>query len=100
MASQWYYTKDGEKAGPVASVELKRLARSGLPKPTDLIWKEGMADWVPANKAQNLFPEEGIVAQAPMPALAPRPAAARTADAVPEYELAEVLDDPPSRASA
>jgi len=48
MASEWFYTRDGKsKAGPVASAQLKALARSGQLLPTDMVWKEGMAQWKP-----------------------------------------------------
>lgn len=55
MASEWFYAKDGKQFGPVAPAELKGMATSGLLDPTDLIWKEGMADWKPANSVANLF---------------------------------------------
>src|SRR5262249_16207435 len=42
--------------------ELKRLAASGILKPTDLVWKDGMSNWARANSAHDLFSEEtGII---------------------------------------
>lgn len=58
MATEWFYTSGGQKAGPVSSQELKRLATQGILLPTDLLWKEGMKDWLPASKAKNLFADE------------------------------------------
>jgi hypothetical protein len=55
MATDWYYSKNGSKHGPVASAELKALARAGKLLPTDLIWKEGMSSWKPATKVKGLF---------------------------------------------
>jgi hypothetical protein len=55
MAEQWYYIKDGEKHGPVHVVNLKRLAQNEKLMPTDLLWKEGLADWVPAGRLKGLF---------------------------------------------
>jgi hypothetical protein len=50
--SQWYYSKSGRQLGPVPESELSRLAASGEINPaTDLVWREGMADWQPASQA-------------------------------------------------
>lgn len=56
MASQWYYSKGGQREGPVPSEQLKELAASGQLAPTDLVWKEGMAQWVEASKIKGLYP--------------------------------------------
>jgi hypothetical protein len=55
MASEWYYTKNGIQNGPVTSLELKGLAESNLLSPTDLVWKEGMAEWRPASTIKEVF---------------------------------------------
>ena len=45
MASEWFYTRDGKtKIGPVSSVQLQALAKSGQFRPTDMLWREGMAN--------------------------------------------------------
>ena len=55
MTSQWHYTSNGVPAGPVTSDELKKLASEGKLKQTDLVWKDGMKDWVNADSLKNLF---------------------------------------------
>jgi hypothetical protein len=55
MSDQWHYTRGGQQIGPVSSVELKRLASSGQLTPTDMVWKEGMAEWQAAQKVRGLF---------------------------------------------
>ena len=55
MASTWYYAQGGQQFGPVSSRQLKRLAAGGQLRPTDLIWKDGIADWTPALKLKGLF---------------------------------------------
>jgi hypothetical protein len=55
MASQWYYQRNGEKSGPYSSGQLKALADAGQIAPVDLIWKNGMAGWVPAQNLKGLF---------------------------------------------
>jgi hypothetical protein len=56
MANQWYYSKNGDKRGPVTGAQLKALAEAGKLRPTDLVWKEGMPSWQPAGKVKGLFP--------------------------------------------
>ncbi|MEN6496498.1 MAG: DUF4339 domain-containing protein [Thermoguttaceae bacterium] len=70
MSQHWYYTQGGQRQGPVTSEKLKELAASGQLVPTDLAWKEGMAQWVEAQKVKGLFPEKPI---APPPAPPPLP---------------------------
>jgi outer membrane protein assembly factor BamE (lipoprotein component of BamABCDE complex) len=58
MSQQWYYAKGGQRQGPVVDEELKRLAATGQLQASDLVWKEGMAQWVEASKIKGLFPAE------------------------------------------
>jgi hypothetical protein len=57
MAHEWHYTLNGQQAAaPVSATQLKLLATSGQLKPTDLVWQDGMLDWVPASALKGLFP--------------------------------------------
>ena len=56
--SQWHYSKSGQQQGPVSSEQLKQLAASGQLQPSDLVWKEGMAQWAEARRMKGLFPAE------------------------------------------
>jgi hypothetical protein len=68
MASEWFYTQNGQQApAPVSAAELKRLATAGQLLPTDLVWREGMANWVPASSIKDLFPPSHITTE-PAPA--------------------------------
>jgi hypothetical protein len=55
MASEWFYARDGQKHGPYSSPQLRAMAQSGELLRTDLIWKNGMADWRPAGETTQLF---------------------------------------------
>jgi hypothetical protein len=55
MAVSFFYTQDNTQFGPVSADGLKRLAASGELQPTALIWREGMAEWQPANRVKGLF---------------------------------------------
>jgi hypothetical protein len=68
--ADWYYTKNGQQQGPVNDAELKRLASTGQLTPQDMIWKEGMANWLPATAIKGLF---GAAASAPSGAQKPVP---------------------------
>lgn len=57
MAEMWYYTTEGKQMDPVSMKELKRLVGDGTLKPTDMVWKEGMARWIRASSVRELFPD-------------------------------------------
>ena len=42
---QWYYGKDGQQQGPVDIETIRSMLTSGQLAPSDLVWKEGMANW-------------------------------------------------------
>ena len=52
--SDWYYAVNNEQKGPVSEADLKgQLAASRIPSDT-LVWKDGMANWTPANEIASL----------------------------------------------
>lgn len=57
MATEWFYFKGDQRFGPVGSKQLKDLATTGDLQPTDLVWRDGMADPLPAAKLKGLFAE-------------------------------------------
>ena len=74
--SDWYYADSNEQKGPVNESELKALF-AGAKLPADaLVWKDGMANWTPANQV----PAFSFHAP-PAPAVTP-PAAASAATPV------------------
>ncbi len=53
---QWYYTKNGERQGPVSLVNLQGLAYRGeLDVQKDMVWTDGMPDWKLINHMDDLF---------------------------------------------
>jgi TM2 domain-containing membrane protein YozV len=76
MASEWYYSHNGERHGPVSTSQLKELAAGGRLRPEDLVWKDGMETWAPAGKVKGLLLAVGA-------APAPAHASARPADVEP-----------------
>ncbi len=55
MDEKWFYAQNKERKGPITALRLKQLAREGWLTPDDLVWKEGMPEWVPAGKVRGLF---------------------------------------------
>jgi hypothetical protein len=55
MADLWYYTNEGRQMEPVSTAEIQQLARRGLLKPTDMVWRDGMPRWVRASAAPEIF---------------------------------------------
>lgn len=53
-AAKWYYQVGNQKFGPLTSQELQARAAAGLFSSTDLVWKEGLAKWMPASRVDSL----------------------------------------------
>ena len=47
---EWYYSNNGQQAGPVSLDHLAELFRNGTVKPSDLVWNETMTEWTPIGK--------------------------------------------------
>jgi len=65
MGDQWYYSRGGKQGGPVSAAQLKQLAYTGQVSPTDLLWKEGLGDWIPAAKVKGLFGAQPVASASP-----------------------------------
>lgn len=50
----WYYEKDGQHNGPVTRERMAELAEIGEVQAETLVWKEGLPDWVSANRLRFL----------------------------------------------
>jgi hypothetical protein len=59
MAAEWYYTTNKQQMGPVSWMDLRELAENGILKPHDLVWTEGMDEWVKAVQQRGLFADGG-----------------------------------------
>src|SRR6266498_2716786 len=59
MATEWYYTTNKQQMGPVSWNELRELAEVGILKPHDMVWCDGMDEWVKAINQSGLFADSG-----------------------------------------
>jgi len=48
----WYYVDNGQQAGPVDDAQLEALRNAGKIQPATLVWREGMANWLPYSQTQ------------------------------------------------
>lgn len=98
MSQDWYYSVGGDRQGPVSAQELRKLVDAGTLKAADLVWKDGMADWVAAKSIKGLFPAGTSSAGSPA---AERSAPVKTEEAKPSNAFADMAaeddDDRPSK---
>ncbi|QVL32578.1 RDD family protein [Telmatocola sphagniphila] len=55
MSAQWYFAINDQEKGPVTAQDLKKLADAGKLTTKDLVWKEGLPNWIPAGQVKGLF---------------------------------------------
>ena len=52
----WFYTREGEKIGPVIFADLRIKASEGALNPRlDMVWTQGMDAWKPSGEIEGLF---------------------------------------------
>jgi hypothetical protein len=51
----WLLNIGGKVRGPIDAAGIRALAASGELQPSDLMWRSGMKDWVPARKVKGVF---------------------------------------------
>jgi len=52
----WYYATNGQQSpSPVPFNALQQMAANGQLQPTDLVWSDGMPQWVAASTVQGVF---------------------------------------------
>ncbi len=73
MADQWYLGRNGQKAGPYSNEQLRRMAAAGQLVPGDLLWKQGLEQWVPITEVRGLLPAAGSGTLPPLDLTSPGP---------------------------
>lgn len=58
--TEWYYTKMGLKQRPVPEDELRQKIRRGEICETTLVWRDGMAEWLPLAQVAELGSGEAV----------------------------------------
>jgi hypothetical protein len=57
-SDNWYVARGDEELGPFSIFDLKEMGVAGKIQPTDAVWREGMANRVPATRVKGLLPAE------------------------------------------
>lgn len=71
----WHYARNGQQQGPINEQALRQMLAAGEVLPTDLVWRQDMAQWVPASIVPELVSPPQVAPQS-VPAATPQPAAA------------------------
>jgi uncharacterized RDD family membrane protein YckC len=50
----WYYVDQGAQAGPVQEAQLEQLHASGKIQADTLVWREGLANWIPYREVKGM----------------------------------------------
>ena len=87
----WYYAQNNQQLGPVKLDALRQMVAGGQVAPADLVWTQGMPQWLPARSVPELagsvpsapaaapaataagYPPAGYPQQAPVPGQTPFP---------------------------
>lgn len=65
--TQWWYVKEGQRIGPLTASELKSLAADGQLSASDMVWKEGLVNWLPASSVKGLIQTDSAGLPPPLP---------------------------------
>jgi hypothetical protein len=63
----WYYSVNGVQVGPVTFAQLQSQASPGHLSSDDLVWKEGMKEWVPGSAVPGLLFRADPPTEEPIP---------------------------------
>jgi uncharacterized RDD family membrane protein YckC len=59
--AEWYYAVGDDRNGPISEEALQEQARNGVVTSDTLVWREGMADWIPFSRVA--FSEDEAAAE-------------------------------------
>jgi hypothetical protein len=56
--AEWFYAVDGQQGGPVSLEQLRRMIEEGAVGARDLVWRDGMGEWMASKKVAELWAAE------------------------------------------
>ena len=82
MTADWYFVRSGHTQGPFTLEAMKAYVAAGEISPDDLVWRQGMAEWLPLSQCRDM----GLAARShsgppPIPTKAPSATTTPTAPA-------------------
>lgn len=90
---EWYLARDGQQYGPLSDAEMRKFIELAHLRPTDLVWRQGFAEWRPAAAIFPVRPAPPISPTRPPPGTEPR----RSPDARP-LDARQVTGQPKAQA--
>ena len=78
MNEQWFYLVGEEQQGPVSVEQIQQFASTGIITGETMVWKEGMAEWLPAGSVGAI----ALPVPASSPQVSPQPASVLQAGSV------------------
>ncbi|MDB4382102.1 DUF4339 domain-containing protein, partial [Akkermansiaceae bacterium] len=63
--SEWYYGQGGQQEGPLDEATMRSRIASGQVSSSDLVWREGMAEWLPLAQVSELATAPVAAASSP-----------------------------------
>lgn len=69
---EWYLARDGQQYGPLSEAEMRKFIELAHLRPTDLVWRQGFAEWRPAAAIFPLRPAPPVAPARPPPGTEPR----------------------------
>ncbi|MHC4562216.1 MAG: GYF domain-containing protein [Planctomycetota bacterium] len=63
--NEWYCVISGDRHGPLSKADLLDWARQGRLSLDDLVWRQGMAEWLPGRSVPELAGEANWLASVP-----------------------------------
>ena len=102
IETQWYIAREGKQHGPLTDIEMRTFVAHSYLRPSDLIWRPGMAEWLPAPQVfpavfQNTAPSTPV---APLAPVAPAAAASQPVSHTSDFDAADADTAPPRRGIA
>jgi len=61
----WYYADNNERRGPIEEAAFQALVNAGTIKPDTLVWRDGLADWVPYSQAASTVSYATVASASP-----------------------------------
>ncbi len=66
VTNRWFITRDGkQRHGPFSEQQLSHLASAGRLLPSDMLWREGSAQWIRAESVGGLFAQQPAITDLP-----------------------------------
>ena len=76
LTAEWFYIGHYGQLGPLTREQLEELIEGGVVARDTFVWRQGMSDWIPAEKVPELglvFRRTGMATPPPPPGTVPPP---------------------------